>query len=106
MGHTTWIDLTLGTCSRALSLLDWKVDTGFLTGSDHRAIFFRASSRPLHSEVFRCKAWDQVDWDASSVTVLQACLHKGILSPLESRSERLPTTAAIEHKVDRITTML
>ena len=52
MGHTTWIDLTLGTRSGALSVLDWKVDTEFLTGSDHRALFFRTSSRPLHSEVF------------------------------------------------------
>ena len=56
MGHHTWIDLTLGTRSGALSVLDWKADTRFLTGSDHRAIFFRTSSRPLHSEVFRCKA--------------------------------------------------
>ena len=69
MGHRTWIDLTLGTRSGALSVLDWTVDTRFLTGSDHRAIFFRTSSRPLHSEVFRCKAWEQVDWEAFSSTV-------------------------------------
>ena len=53
MGHNTWIDLTLGTRSGALSVLDWTVDTGFLAGSDHRAIFFSTSSRPLQSELFR-----------------------------------------------------
>ena len=58
MGHTKWIDLTLGTRSGALSVLDWKVDTGFLIDSDHKAIFFSTSSWPLHSEVFQCKAWD------------------------------------------------
>ena len=35
MGHRTWIDWTLATRSGALSLLDWTVDTRFLTGSDH-----------------------------------------------------------------------
>ena len=79
MGHQTWIDLTLGTRSGALSVLDWKVDTGFLTGSDHRAIFFNTSSRALHSEVFCCKAWDLVDWEAFSCTVSQACQREGLL---------------------------
>ena len=81
MGHQTWIDLTLGTRSGALSVLDWKVDTGFLTGSDHRAIFFNTSSRALHSEVFCCKAWDLVDWEAFSCTVSQACQREGLLPP-------------------------
>ena len=106
MGHATWIDLTLGTRSGALSVLDWTVDTGFLTGSDHRAIFFSTSSRPLRSEVFRCKAWDQVDWDAFSATVSRACLTEDLLPPLENGSERLPDAAAIEYQVDRITTIL
>ena len=106
MGHTTWIDLILGTRSGALSVVDWMVDTRLLTGSDHRAIFFRTSSKPLHSEAFRCKAWDQVDWDAFSVTVSQACLNEGLLSPLESRSEHLPNAAAIEHQVGHIIAIL
>ena len=106
MGHNTWIDLTLGTRSGALSVLDWKVDTGFLTGSDHRAIFFSTSSRPLHSEVFRCKAWDQVDWDAFSVTVSQACQREGLLPPPADMSDRLTTAVAIEHQVGRLTSIL
>ena len=106
MGHNTWIDLTLGTRSGALSVLDWTVDTGFLTGSDHRAIFFSTSSRPLQSEVFRCKAWDQVDWDAFSLTVSQACQDEGILPPSEGTFERLSTAAEIERQVGRLTTIL
>ena len=106
MGHRTWIDLTLGTRSGALSVLDWKVDTGFLTGSDHRAIFFRTSSRPLHSEVFRCKAWDQVDWGAFSSTVSQACRREGLLPPSEGMPERLFTPIEIERQVARLTAIL
>ena len=82
------------------------MDTGFLTGSDHKAIFFPTSSRPLHLEVFRCKAWDQVDWDAFSVTVSQACLNEGLIPPLESKSEHLPNAYAIEHQVGRLTAIL
>ena len=85
MGHTTWIDLTLGACFGALSVLTWTVDMGFLTGSDHRAIFFSTSSKPLHLEVFQCKAWDQVDWDAFSLTISRACLNEGLLPPLEKQ---------------------
>ena len=91
MGHRTWIDLTLGTRSGALSVLHWTVDIGFLTGSDHRAIFFSKSSRPLHSEVFRCKAWEQVDWEAFSSTVSQMCRREGILPPPEGIVERFST---------------
>ena len=43
MGNCTWIDLTVGSLSGALSILDWFVDMSFLTGSDHPAIFFRTS---------------------------------------------------------------
>ena len=106
MGHSTWIDLTLGTRSGALSVLDWKVDTDFLTGSDHRAIFFRTSSRPLHSEVFRCKAWDRVDWEAFSSTVSQACRHEDFFPQPAGRSRGLPTATEIEHRVARITAIL
>ena len=103
MGHRTWIDLTLGTRSRALSILDWTVDPSFLTGSDHRAIFFHTSTRPLHSEVFRCKAWDQVDWAAFSATVTEACQHEGLSPTLEGPPVHLPTVAAIESRVARLT---
>ena len=106
MGHRTWIDLTLGTRSGALSVLDWTVDIGFLTGSDHRAIFFSTSSRPIHSEVFRCKAWDQVDWEAFSSTVSQMCRHEGILPPPEGIVERFSTAGEIEHQVARLTAIL
>ena len=40
MGHTTWIDLTLGTQSRAFFVLKWILNTSFLISSDHHAIFF------------------------------------------------------------------
>ena len=106
MGHRTWIDLTLGTRSGAFSVLDWKVDTGFLTGSDHRAIFFRTSSRPLHSEVFHCKAWDQVDWEAFSSTVSQECQCEGLFPPPEGIPERFSTAPEIEHQVARLTAIL
>ena len=43
--HCTWIGLTLGTQSRALSMLDWFMYTNVLIGSDHRVIFFRTSTR-------------------------------------------------------------
>ena len=71
IGHNTWIDLILDTRSRALLVLDWKVDTGFLIGSDHKAVFFSTSSKPLYLEAFCCKEWDQVDWDAFSVIASQ-----------------------------------
>ena len=106
MGYSTWIDLSLGTRSGALSVLDWKVDTAFLTGSDHRAISFRTSSRPLHSEVFRCKAWDQVDWEAFSSTVSQACRREDLFPQPAGRSGSLPTATEIEHRVARITAIL
>ena len=96
MGPSTWIDLTLGTRSGALSVLDWHVDTSFLTGSDHRAIFFQTSTQPLHSEVFRCKAWDQVDWEAFSSTVSQACVQEGLLPSPDNASTRLTTPTEVE----------
>ena len=106
MGPSTWIDLTLGTRSGALSILDWCVDTSFLTGSDHRAIFFRTSTRPLHSEVFRCKAWDQVDWEAFSSTVSQACVQEGLLQLSDRASVRLSTPSEVEQQVAHLTTIL
>lgn len=58
MGYRTWIDLTLETPSGALPILDWSLDTSLLIGSDRRDIFFRTSTRPLHTEVVQCKALD------------------------------------------------
>ena len=71
MGHRTWIDLTLGTLSRVLSFLDCKVDTRFLNVLT-QGHFFSTSSRLHIQEVFRCTAWDEVDWEAFSSTVCEA----------------------------------
>ena len=106
MGHKTWIDLTLGTRSGAFSVLDWTVDTSFLTGSDHRAIFFQTSTIALQSEVFRCKAWDQVDWASFSHTVTQACLQEGLSPQPGGPPPPLSTPAELEHQVHSFTTIL
>ena len=106
MGHRTWIDLTLATRSGVLTVLDWTVDTSFLTGSDHCAIFFQTSTTPLHSEVFRCKAWDQVDWEAFSSSVSQNCIQESLLPPRVGEHPPLTTPAEIERQVTCLTAIL
>ena len=108
MGHNTWIDWTPATHFGTLSVLDWKVNIWCLIGSDHRAIFFSTSSRPSHSEVFQCKAWDQVDRDAFCITMSQACWGEGVLPapPPEGMAEHLSTAAEIEHQVAHLRAIL
>ena len=56
MGDRTWIDLTLSTPSVTVSVSDWRVHTDFLTGSNHRPIFYTVDTSPLCTDAFKCKA--------------------------------------------------
>ena len=46
MGDRTWIDITLATRILALSVFNWRVDSKFFAGSNHRPIFFTLDSTP------------------------------------------------------------
>ena len=78
-GDRTWIDVSLASRSLAASIVGWTVDTNFFTGSDHRPIRFSMDSTPLHTKVFRCKAWDKVPWDDFSMAMAQGCQEEGLI---------------------------
>ena len=80
-GGQSWIDVTLATPSGAHLIANWRVDPAFFTGSDHQAIFFAISEHALQTEIFRCRAWDEVNWTAFAATVSQECHSRGLLPP-------------------------
>ena len=53
MGHSTWIDLTLGYSLGALSVLDWMVDMGFLQAPTTGPYF---SALPPDLYIRKCSA--------------------------------------------------
>ena len=79
--NQTWIDISLALRSLAASIVGWRLDADFFTGSDHRPIRFGMDSTPLRTEVFRCKAWDRVPWDDFSMAVAQGCQEEGLIPP-------------------------
>ena len=78
MGDCSWIDITPASRSLAASVVEWRVESDFFTGSDHRPIRFGVDSTALRTEVFRCKAWNKVAWNAFSMAVAQGCLEEGL----------------------------
>ena len=106
MGDRTWIDITLATRSLALSLFNWRVESEFFAGSDHRPIFFTLDSTPLRTEVFKCKAWERANWGAFAASVAQGCQAMGLLGAPDQESAPCGESPTIEDQVTRLTMVL
>ena len=104
MGARTWIDLTLTTHSGAQLIRDWRVDTGFFTGSDHRAIFFTVCEQALRTQIFSCRDWDRADWPAFAQSIARECAASDLLSRAMDASEELAVSA--EHRAQVLTSIL
>ena len=106
VGDRTWIDITLATRSLALSLFNWRVESEFFAGSDHRPIFFTLDSTPLRTEVFKCKAWERANWGAFAASVAQGCQAMGLLGAPDQESAPCGESPTIEDQVNRLTMVL
>ena len=106
VGDRTWIDITLATRSLALSLFNWRVESEFFAGSDHRPIFFTLDSTPLRTEVFKCKAWERANWGAFAALVAQGCQAMGLLGAPDQDSAPCGESPTIEDQVNRLTMVL
>ena len=106
MGDHTWIDLTLSTPSVTVSVSDWRVHTDFLSGSDHRPIFYSVDTSPLRTDVFKCRAWNETPWDAFAATVRQRCMEAGLSEMEAVWCEGLSCSRAIEDRVAGLTKIL
>ena len=97
VGDRTWIDLTLSTPCISVSIMDWRVQSEFLSGSDHRPIFFLVDTSLLRTDVFTRRAWDETPWDEFAATVRGACQEAGWVGgplagmPRPQDQPRLPT---------------
>ena len=87
--------------------MEWRVEPDFFTGSDHRPIQFKVDSTALRTEVFRCKAWNKVSWNAFSMAVAQGCLKEGLVPQrsVEGRENHVNDISA-EEQVIRLTRVL
>ena len=103
-GDCTWIDITLASRSLAASIVEWRVEPNFFTGSDHRPIRFGVDSSILRTEVFRCKAWNKVSWNTFSMAVAQGCLEQGLTTHgmVDGRRSQANSISA-EEQVIRLT---
>ena len=106
VGNRTWIDLTLATPSAAASITDWRVDSAFFVGSDHRPIFFSVDSSPLRCDTFTCRDWDRTPWAEFAGSVRQQCKEAGF--PLIAEGEIMdpPQLGTLEDQVTRLTEIL
>ena len=107
MGDHTWIDVTLASRSLAASIVNWKVESDFFTGSDHRPIQFGMDSTPLRTEVFKCKDWSNVQWDTFSMVVAQGCQEEGLSGQMiVDDNGNLMNGMSVEEQVTRLTKVL
>ena len=101
-GERSWVDVTLASCSAALTIANWKVATNFFTGSDHHAISFTLAHHPVDQRTYRCKDWDKVDWQAFNEVVALKCRNKGLFSSSEILSElEVANTELSSERVER-----
>ena len=105
-GDRTWIDLTLSTPCISFSVSDWRVHTDFLSGSDHRPIFFSVDTSPLRSTVFSRRAWDDTPWDVFTSTVRQRCQTASLTEIGEDGGAPHRNTLSIEDQVACLTQIL
>ena len=106
VGDRTWIDLTLSTPCISFSVSDWRVHTDFLSGSDHRPIFFSVDTSPLCSAVFSRRAWDDTPWDEFTSTVRQRCQDAGLIEVGEDGGAPERNPMSIEDQVACLTQIL
>ena len=106
VGDRTWIDLTLSTPCISVSIPDWRVQEDFLSGSDHRPIFFSVDSSPLRTDVFKRRAWDETPWDEFAATVKRACREEGWIEEHTGGTISITCSESIAGRVARLTQIL
>ena len=78
----------------------------FLTGSDHRPIFYTVDTSLLRTHVFKCKAWKETPWDAFAATVRERCMEAGLSGMGEAGHGDNSYSRSIEDRVACLTQIL
>lgn len=102
MGDSTWIDITMATRSMAVACKNWRVDSRFFTGSDHRPIFFDIDCTPLHTASFMRKNWKQTNWTQFAASVRDGCQRVGLMSNDGSDIQARVESGPIEDHVRKL----